>query len=153
MTSLGVPAKLGGDSLPTGSQIYNHFLHLIKDKCSKGEWRYNTPFSDKVSCVMHDVTEVWDKTSIPHVLHTREGERRITSLLSKCKTLTKVPLDRRDADFGAGLDQLFDAAVCQHANSECSCDLPNKVGLKITYNLEYAMLQDINFSKLFKNQL
>ena len=128
MTSLGVPEKLRGDSLPTKQQIYNHFLYLIQTNCSSGHWKQITSFHIKVTAVLNDVREIWDRTAIPHILESREGERRLKALLTKCKTLNKVPFERRDDGFAVDLESLFDVASCQHIDDViCTCDLINKV--------------------------
>ena len=133
MSSLGVPAKLKEDVLPTDIQIYNHYIHLIQKKCSTGEWKHNTPFLVKARAVCLDVSAVWDRTTISHLMNTREGERKIITLLNKCKNFTKVPLDRRPASFGEELHHLFDVAICQHkVDDSCSCEIQNKVRFIVT---------------------
>ena len=131
MTSVGVPEKLRGDCLPTVQEIYNHFLYLIIERSSTGEWKHNTPFDVKVTAVCSDVKTIWDKTPIPNVMHSREGERRIRNILNKCKELTKIPVDRRQAGFGEHLSKLFDASLCQHQEEDmCTCDINAKVSFK-----------------------
>ena len=130
MTSLGVPTKLRGDVLPTEIQIYNHFLFLIQQKCSTGDWKNNTPLSTKANAVFNDVSVIWDSTAIPNMLKSREGMRKITTLLNKCKTLTKVPLSRRQPGFDNDLQQLFDVSICHHAEDrKCTCEQEHKVGV------------------------
>ena len=128
MSSLGEPEKLRGDSLPTEHQIYNHFLYLIDENSTNGEWTKTTSFPVKVRAVLSDIKRIWDKTSIPHILNDRLGEKKLTSLLTKCKNLTKLPKKRREDGFGCVLDQLFDVAYCQHRGENvCTCDLSSKV--------------------------
>ena len=82
-----------------------------------------TNFLVKVSCVRDDVVYIWERTGIAHGLVGREGERRMSTLLTYCKNIFKVPVARRKADFGKELQVLFDVALCQHSADEtCKCD-------------------------------
>ena len=77
----------------------------------------------------NDVCAIWDSTAIPNMLKSREGMRKITTLLNKCKTLTKVPLSRRQPGFDNDLQQLFDVSICHHTeDSKCTCEQEHKVG-------------------------
>ena len=128
MCSLGEPVQLREDILPTGQDIFNHFLNLNIIKCRSGEWKHNTLLSVKVESVLKDVAAVWDRTGISHSLAGKNGERKITSILTKAKKLNKVALDRRDGNYGKELKVLFDVAVCHHPEDEtCTCNHQDKV--------------------------
>ena len=103
MTSLGFPLKIRDDILPSKLDIYNHLLYLSTEKCKSGEWKRNTDFNLKVKCVRDDVAELWDKTGIVHGLAGREGEKRISYLLTMCKNTFKVPMARRQEGFSLEL--------------------------------------------------
>lgn len=134
MSSLGKPAKLQDDILPTELHIYHHFLHLMKVKFSTGEWRKNTELSVKLRCVRDDVAALWDLTGIAHGLTGKEGERKICTLLAKCRNTFKVPMARRQEGFAQEHQVLFDVALCQHTNDQiCTCDWQNKVQIFRTF--------------------
>ena len=97
MSSFGDPVKMRDDILPTMLDIYNHFMFIKKEKNASGEWDKFTHLSIKISCVLEDVRSLWDKTGIPHCLSSKDGERKISTLITKCKNLSKVPLARRPA--------------------------------------------------------
>ena len=90
MCSLGEPLLLREDILPTRLDVYNHYLHLMDENGRSGKWKQNTLFSSKVKCVRDDVVALWDRTFIPHDLAGRHGEKKVSSLLTKCRTMTKV---------------------------------------------------------------
>ena len=128
MGSLGEPCRLSGENLPTKLEVYNHYLYLNQEKLRLGDWKQNTKFSDKVRYVRDEVADIWDKTRIPHWLEGRDGLRKVSTLLIKCKELTKVAQDRRKDGFGADLVTLFDVAKCSHEEDLCSCEEEIKVG-------------------------
>ena len=122
MSSLGTAVNLRDDILPTKLDIYHHFLHLSKEKVINGDWKKNTPLSEKVKCVQEDVIKLWDKTGIAHCLTGKEGLRKITNIIINAKSTFKVPVARRQRGFADDLKVLFDVALCQHAYDEnCTC--------------------------------
>ena len=92
MSSLGEPTKLRDDILPTELDIYNHFIVLRNEKLSSGEWSKFTPMAVRLTAVMVDVCTLWDRTAIPHCLTSSLGERKLANIISKCKTLSMVPI-------------------------------------------------------------
>ena len=128
MASIGEPKKLREDVLPTQADVFNHFLYLREAKTLSGEWSKFTPLSTKLKPVLEDICALWDLTGIPHCLASREGERRLVSLLDKCKNLSKVPLVRREQVPAGNLQNLFDVALCSHKDMvTCTC----KEGVKV----------------------
>lgn len=128
MGTLGEPKELRDDVLPTGLEVYKHFLHLTNVKCASGAWKQRTDIHTKVSCLLGDISSLWNRTGIPHMLATREGERKVHSLVLQCRKLNKVALCKRGDTFGQDLYGLFDVALCLHPGS-CTCSLENKVPL------------------------
>ena len=127
-SKLGVPSKLAENCLPTGIDIYNHYLYLRQAKIESGEWLQNTPLNVCVRDVTSDVCEQWDKTEIPYKLVGREGERKIMRLISRVQSEHRVPLEKRGEKFGEEFRTLFDIAHCHHKPCEtCSCPEERKV--------------------------
>ena len=130
MGSFGVPCNLRRDIFPTKLDIYNFYLYLNQEKLRKGEWKQNTMFYDKARCVSEEVEGIWEKTGIPHhKLIGKEGIRKISYLLGKCKDLAKVAMNKRKPGFGKEFDTLFDIAMCTHVGEHCTCDLECRVPL------------------------
>ena len=127
MDSLVNPVKLRDDILPTKLEIFQHYLYLSKEKCKTGEWRKNTDIVIKSECVRGDVAELWDRTGIVHGLDGKEGLRRISNLITTCKAHFKVPKARRQAGFTEELQVLYDVALCQHAENNCTCPSHEKI--------------------------
>ena len=121
--------------LPTESEIYQHYLHLKVVKESSGEWLSNVPLSTKIKYMTEDVKEIWNKTSIPHQLEGRKGEKKVSALIKKVKKLSKVTVQKRGLEFGASLSHLFDVDKCK-CNDKCSCKLENQVPSKRKIFLE-----------------
>ena len=122
---LGEPVKLRQDCLPTKRDIYNHYLHLRRERQETGEWQHNTPVSIIVKYVVSDVKKQWDKTEIPHILEGRRGEKAITNLLNKFHSLNKHKIS---PDIVKELDCLYDVAACQHEDqSPCDCPVMQQV--------------------------
>ena len=72
------------------------------------------------------MAELWNKTGIVHGLAGREGEKRISYLLTMCKNTFKVPMVRRQEGFAMELQVLFDVTVCQHSGDE-TCNYESSV--------------------------
>ena len=130
MCSWGDPKKLRDDVLPTQIEVYNLYLFVKNDKVANGEWDRAkfTPMSTRVNCVLGHLCTLWDKTGIPHCLSSKDGERKLTNLITKCQKVSKVPLARRDKDNMEQFLNLFDAALCTHDSAQaCTCPQGNKV--------------------------
>ena len=122
MSNFGVPSKFGEDSLPTELDVYHHFLLIRDGKIASGEWNKFTSMQIKLKVLLGDVYSLWDRTGIPHCMSSREGERRLSNLINKCKNLSKVPLSRRDRGHANDLQILFDVALCTHTDAlTCTC--------------------------------
>ena len=128
MLRLGEAVKLDQGNLPLKSQVFSHYLFLRNQKIEEGEWRQNTPLMVAAEAVKADVESQWGKTEIPHLLHGKPGDLRVSRLISKCQKLMQIPHERRESDFGKDLDSLFDVAACQHEDmNSCPCPLGKKV--------------------------
>lgn len=128
MLRLGEAVKLDQGNLPLKSQVFSHYLFLRNQKIAEGEWRQNTPLMVAAEAVKADVESQWGKTQIPHLLHGRPGDLRVSRLISKCQKLMQIAHERRQADFGKDLNSLFDVAACQHEDmNSCPCPLDKKV--------------------------
>ena len=128
MSRLGEAVKLDQGSLPLKSQVFSHYLFLRNQKIEEGEWRQNTPLLVAAEAVKADVESQWGKTEIPHLLHGKPGDLRVSRLISKCQKLMQIPHERREPDFGKDLDTLFDVAACQHEDmNTCPCPVGKKV--------------------------
>ena len=66
MASNALEAKPLPDVLPTELQVFQHCLYLEQVKVESGEWTKNTPLSTKAKYVAMDISEQWDKSSIPY---------------------------------------------------------------------------------------
>ena len=73
MQKLWEAAKLGQGNLPTGLDIFAHYLYLRTEKCEKGEWNKNISLFEAAKVVTSDVISQWNKTNIPHILHGKNG--------------------------------------------------------------------------------
>ena len=111
MSTFCEPAKLQEDILPTELDIYKHYLYLNNVKGPVGDWKQNTPMIVKVRSVRDEVGEIWDRSGIPHDCLGRTGEKRIMNLVTRCKAMNKVAMDRRVEGFCKELDTLFDSAI------------------------------------------
>ena len=128
MSSLGEPKRLRDDILPTELDIYHHFIVLRNEKIASGEWSKFTTMAVRLKAVMVDVCRLWNRTAIPHCFTSTLGERKLANIISKCKTLSKVPMVRREKDHAQGLQSLFDAACCSHRDAiSCTCPEEDKV--------------------------
>ena len=128
MLRLKDAVKLDLSNLPTGSQVFSHYLYLRKKKISEGEWKSNVSLYEAARCVKDDVQAQWDHTGIPHTLHGQPGVEKVKQLVLRCQALNKIPLHRRQEDFGKDVSSLFDVAVCQHKGAQnCSCSPEKKV--------------------------
>ena len=85
MLRLGEAVKLDQGNLPLKSQVFSHYLFLRNQKIEEGEWRQNTPLMVAAEAVKADVESQWGKTQIPHVLHGKPGDLRVSRLISKCQ--------------------------------------------------------------------
>ena len=121
---------MSGENLPTKLEVYNHYLYLNKEQLVSGEWKQNTKFYEKVRLLRDQVADIWDKTSIPHVLEGREGLQKVSNLLLKCKDMNKVAKQKRKEGFADNLLELFNVAKCTHVKDFCSCDEASKVNIK-----------------------
>ena len=138
MSTFGESIQLREDVLPRELDIYNHFLHQSTVKYASGEWRQNTDISAKAKCVRDDVASIWDRTDILQGINTREGLRKIQTIIQKGKKLQKVAMERRGESFGMEFKLIFDAALCHHAQEEmCSCPNQNKVRYSQTVKVVY----------------
>ena len=134
MSGLGCPCPLELGNLPTEEFVHSHYLYLRMLKQETGEWKQNTSILEAVRAVMSDVASQWDKTGITHTLLGRTGEKKVDLLLKKFQKECKVPVNRRDQQFGAKLSCLFDVAACKHINfSSCTCSLDQQVQLFSDY--------------------
>ena len=126
MLIINQPVKLREDILPTELEIYKHYLYLNSEKLKTGEWTTNTPLAKKVKLLMADVSALWSKTGIPFLLVGFQGERRIMALITRCKKLNKVAIEKRGEMFAQDLNVLFDVASCKH-EVICSCSKADQV--------------------------
>ena len=140
---------MSGENLPTKLEVYNHYLYLNKEQLVSGEWKQNTKFYEKVRLLRDQVADVWDKTSIPHGLEGREGLKKVSNLLLKCRDLNKVAMDRRKEGFGDDLHTLFDVAKCNHEEESCSCDEEIKVNI---YKTSINNLALDNLTKILEDK-
>ena len=62
MGTLREPKELWDDVLPTGLDVYKHFLHLTNVKCASGAWKQRTDIHTKVSCLLGDISSLWNIT-------------------------------------------------------------------------------------------
>ena len=69
--------KLDLSNLPTGSQVFSHYLYLREKKVGEGEWKANVSLSEAAELVAGDVEAQWDRTPIPHTLHGKSGVERV----------------------------------------------------------------------------
>ena len=124
MLILNQPVKLKEDVLPTELEIYKHYLYLNTDKLKTGEWTTNTPLTKKVELLMSDVSALWYKTDL---LAGSQGVRRIMALITRCKKMNKVAMEKRGEMFAQDLNVLFDVAYCKHEEVICSCSKADQV--------------------------
>ena len=105
-------------------------LSTICLSAEKGEWNKNVSLFKAAKVVTNDVISQWNKTNIPHVLHGKNGTKKITDLLTKYQALCKIPRGRRKEGFGMKLNDLFDVSACQHEDmNNCACGTESKVPL------------------------
>ena len=123
MVKLGKLARLDLGNLPTGLQLFSHYLHLQSEKVTSGEWKSNVSQLIVAREVATDLSVQWKKTKIPHSENKIALERQVLRLVQKCRLMTKTPLERRGAKCGQEIGQLFDIALFQHEDmGGCNCE-------------------------------
>ena len=95
---LGYPQDLPQFQLPTKLQVINFAHFLKKDNVATGVWNHLVSNEVVASAVSERVSDIWNKTKIPTQCSYMQHfvVQKVRKLLDDCKSLLKLPKDRRD---------------------------------------------------------